>query len=445
LGQRRSNNSRFELFFLRSKAILAGKFSLIFYYHKLNRYSFNALAGALDCDADLAGTPISLPKTEDELLAAVASAVAGHKSAIVALSIMTSQYGDMRRLIELLRSRYGSAIKILAGGPHVVPNPGAILRQGADIAFQGEAEVAFPHVLKRTLEGNEPAGIPGVAFRRGGYEVLDSPAQPVNIEAFPSFSPKRGMFGPIEITRGCPFACSFCQTSHIFGAHPRHRSISAIVRQAAALQSKRRKVVRLLSPNAFSYGSRDGRQLNLPALNEMLAALRETVSKSGKIIFGYFPSEVRPEHVTPDTLELLKRYSDNDEIVIGAQSGSARMLKACRRFHSVADIITAVACARQFGYKVIVDFILGLPGETEQDGRETAEMMLELGRMGARIHPHAFVPLPQTGFAAEHPGRIFPDIIRALQTLQPKHGVYGNWIDQRRLADRICRFREEVP
>lgn len=441
----RVDNPRSGLIFPMGKVTLTGNFSLLFYYHKLNRYSFNALAGALDCDADLAEIPIGLPKTEDELMAAVAASAASCESTIVAFSIMTSQSGETRRLIGLFRSMYGSNVKILAGGPHVVANPRAILRQGADFAFQGEAEETFPHVLKRVLEGKDPESISGVAFRVDDSDIQGSPARPVNIEAFPSFSPKRGMFGPIEITRGCPFACNFCQTSHIFGAKPRHRSISSIVRQAAALQSKHRKVVRLLSPNAFSYGSRDGKQLNLAAMNDMLAALRETVTSHGKIIFGYFPSEVRPEHVTTDTLELLKRYTNNDEIVIGAQSGSSRMLKACHRSHSVEDILTAVARARQLKYKVIVDFILGFPEETEQDACETAKVMLELGRMGARIHPHAFVPLPQTRFAAEHPGKIFPEVIRVLQTLRENHKVYGDWIEQRCLADQVCSLRTFEP
>jgi len=438
----RLSTTRSGLTFIMCDANLTDRLSLVFYYHKLNRYSFNALAGALDCREDTAQTVISLPKTENELMAAVAALAVSRQCIIVAFSIMTSQYDEMRRLIGLLRSKYGSAVKILAGGPHAVSNSQAILRQGADIAFTGEAEDAFPEVLRRMLERKDCTGIPGVAFGTENNEIFESPARPVNIEAFPSFSPKRGMFGPIEITRGCPFACSFCQTSHIFGTKPRHRSVSSIVRQATSLQSKHRKVIRLLSPNAFSYGSPDGKHVNLAAMTEMLAALRETISDRGKIIFGYFPSEVRPEHVTPETLELLKVYSDNDEIVIGAQSGSGRMLKMCHRSHSVEDILAAVVHARQFKYKVIVDFILGLPGEMEQDAIETAKVMLELGRMGARIHPHAFVPLPQTGFAAEHPGKIYPAVIRALQTLQINRGVYGDWVNQRRLADQICKSRE---
>jgi B12-binding domain/radical SAM domain protein len=234
------------------------------------------------------------------------------------------------------------------------------------------------------------------------------------------------MFGPIEITRGCVFACRFCQTSHIFGAGLRHRSVDKIVRQAESLRSINRKVVRLLSPNAFSYGSSDGRNLNLDAVRDLLAALRESLPADGRIIFAHFPSEARPEHVTRDTLSLLDEFADNDEIVIGAQSGSARMLEACGRAHTVEDVISAVACARKHGYKIIVDFMFGLPGETDADRREGLSVMKEIVGMGARIHPHIFAPLPQTAYANAPPGGVSPFFLDAINEFRGLGAIYGN-------------------
>ena len=199
-----------------------------------------------------------------------------------------------------------------------------------------------------------------------------------------------------------------------------------IVRQARTLRSRNRKVVRLLSPNAFSYGSADGRQLNIGAMRDLLAALREAVPPDGRIIFGYFPSEVRPEHVTPETLGLLRQYADNDEIVIGAQSGSRHMLEACRRSHTAEAVLTAVSLARKSGYKVIVDFIFGLPGETAEDIRETVSIIEELSRLGARIHPHTFMPLPQTAFGSAPAGTISPEIVRLLERLEQRRALYGH-------------------
>jgi B12-binding domain/radical SAM domain protein len=402
------------------------RFPLVFYYHRFNRYSFNALAATLDSRPELRGWPVSLPKTEEEFLPAVDSALARHDHAGVAFSLLTRQCGEMQCLVRKLRSRYGPRVIILAGGPHATAYARDVVLSGADIVFRGEAEESFPNVLHRLSCGRPYADIEGIAFRLEEEVVVTPRTGPVDINAYPSFAPLRGMFGPIEITRGCPFACSFCQTSHIFGVRPRHRTIDRIVNQAATLRSRGRRVVRLLSPNAFSYGSIDGKQLNLPAMDEMLAALRETITPAGRIIYGYFPSEVRPEHVNRDTMELVRKYADNDEIVIGAQSGSERMLEACHRSHSVGDVLAAVSLARKFGYKVIVDFIVGLPGEQQQDVKDTVSVLHQLWRMGARIHVHPFAPLPQTAWAAQHPGAIAPEIRHILADMKTKRAIYGD-------------------
>jgi B12-binding domain/radical SAM domain protein len=399
---------------------------LIFYYHRLNTYSFNALAGAIDEDDALSDLQIALPTTDERLQTVTADILKQQKRAILALSILTCQFEEIQLLVRWVRNNFGERVTILAGGPHATACAREVLESGIDIVFPGEAEAAFPAVLNHIGLGQDFRDIPGIAFLKDGEVVVRPQAQAVDLDSFFSFSPKRGMFGPIEMTRGCTFACRYCQTSYIFGASPRHRSVESIVRQAAALRSGNRKVVRLLSPNAFSYGSPDGRQLNLDAMRRLLAALREAVGKSGRIIFAHFPSEARPEHVTPDTLSLMQEFADNDEIVIGAQSGSPRMLEACNRAHTVEDVLAAVSLARKYGYKLIVDFIFGLPGERAADLRETLKVMEEIVRLGARIHAHLFAPLPQTPFSKEQPGRIDPAVMNALEKLKAQQGIYEN-------------------
>jgi B12-binding domain/radical SAM domain protein len=387
-------------------------FPLIFFYHKLNCYSFNALAGALDANPDLSDLQVDIALNADQLLDFAAANVSRCGHTVAAFSILTCQFEEITCIIRRLREDFGTRVTVLAGGPHVTACPEEVLRAGVDIVFRGEAEITFPELLRNVFLGREPQNI-------------QIPAAQVDLDSFHSFSPKRGMFGPIEITRGCAFACSYCQTSHIFGTRLRHRSIPGILRQAAALRSVNRKVVRLLSPNAFSYGSPDGRQINFSAIRELLATLRSGLDANAKIIFGHFPSEVRPEHVTPETLQLLKEFADNDEIVIGAQSGSPRMLDICHRSHDADSILKAVTAARQYGYKTIVDFIFGLPGETASDLHQTLSIIEELVGLGARIHPHIFAPLPQTAFSREVPGHLSSEVLDALRRFKSMRGVYG--------------------
>jgi radical SAM superfamily enzyme YgiQ (UPF0313 family) len=71
-----------------------------------------------------------------------------------------------------------------------------------------------------------------------------------------------------------------------------------------------------------------------------------------------------------------------------------------------------------------VDFIFGLPGETQSDLKETLKAMEEVVRLGARIHPHIFAPLPQTPFAGSQPGIISPQVAKALEELKSRRGIY---------------------
>lgn len=384
---------------------------LIFYYHRLNCYSFNALAGAIDANPEFRDLTVDLALSSEQLVGYASTRIAGHGRAIAALSILTCQFEEMQKLIKQLKSSFGQGIIILAGGPHPTACPDEILDSGADIVFRGESEISFPEVLKQLFAGKMP-------------EPVQTQTEQILLDRFCSFSPKRGMFGPIEITRGCAFACNYCQTSRIFGTQLRHKSIPAIMQQAEALRSVNRKVVRLLSPNAFSYGSPDGREMNPSSMRELLSTLRATLAKNTKIIFAHFPSEVRPEHVVPETLDLVKEFADNDEIVIGAQSGSERMLEACHRAHDVASVLRAVRLARKYGFKIIVDFIFGLPGETPKDLAETLRAMEEIVRLGARIHPHIFAPLPQTPFENAETGKLTPPVLAALERFKKKNGIY---------------------
>jgi len=60
----------------------------------------------------------------------------------------------------------------------------------------------------------------------------------VCLDEHPPFDSRR-LCGPIEITRGCPHACAYCQTPRLFGHTVRHRSIPSIVEAAGAYRDVR--------------------------------------------------------------------------------------------------------------------------------------------------------------------------------------------------------------
>ncbi len=163
--------------------------------------------------------------------------------------------------------------------------------------------------------------------------------------------------------------------------------------------------MRFVTPNAFGYGSPNGKTIDLAKVEELLVALGQLVPRE-RIYFGTFPSEVRPESVTKEALDLLRRHAANDSLLFGAQTGSPRLLAALHRGHTVEDVYRATLLTLDAGLQPIIDFIFGLPGEAAEDIRATMRVITDLT---AWVHHHSqtFMPLPGTPFADAKPER-FP-------------------------------------
>ncbi|HBE88134.1 MAG TPA: TIGR04013 family B12-binding domain/radical SAM domain-containing protein, partial [Elusimicrobia bacterium] len=299
---------------------------------------------------------------------------------------------------------------------------GGTLEAGFDFVFRGEAELTLPAFVRALGGGETPDG-----------RVIAA-SSPADLDAFPPGSLRWGRFSPVEITRGCPYACAYCQTSFLFGAKQRHRSVDKVRGWLESMSALEMRDHRFISPDAFSYGSPDGRKLNLTALEDLLRSAREAAGPGGRLFFGSFPSEVRPDHVTPETIMLLKAYADNRALVIGAQTGSDRLLEKLGRGHDAAAVLKAARLCASNSVRPVVDFIFGLPGETPADEEATITLIEALLPLGARVHAHSFMPLPGTPLAGSEPPAITPRTRRFISSLTSTGRAFGPWENQERAA-----------
>ncbi len=425
------------------------KICLIFYYTKENRYSFNVLLGALETFWEkgmLPQIPVIFFKEGKDPNAILGQIYREYELLCLCFSFFTTQIFQIFPLVKSLRKEFPQDKLILvAGGPHATGDPLGTLLAGFDYVFLSEAEITFPLFLKYLLEGKEITQLKGLGYLQDGKFVSTGRGYPVDLNEFPPLAIKSRRFNPLEITRGCPFACSYCQTSQIFGTKVRHRSPERVFFYVEKLLSYGLKDFRFITPNAFSYLSPDGKRVNLEDLRNFLRELKALVDKKGgRVFFGTFPSEVRPEHTTEETVALVKEYCANQSLIIGAQSGSERILKLCRRGHSTEDVEKAVKTCLKFGITPKVDFIFGLPYEKEEDIKETIAFMRKLAKLGAVIHAHTFMPLPQTPFQNKRAGRISRQLYELIQELLPKGKLFGAWQKQMELATKIETYLKEI-
>ncbi|NTW25484.1 MAG: radical SAM protein, partial [Lentimicrobium sp.] len=94
----------------------------------------------------------------------------------------------------------------------------------------------------------------------------------------------------------------------------------------------------------------------------------------------------RPDYINPEALSLLKRYGVTT-IELGAQSLDDAVLKLSGRGHTVDDVEKASAMILSAGFKLGLQMMTGLPGDTPEKSLQTARRFIELGAFCTRIYP----------------------------------------------------------
>lgn len=406
---------------------------LLLHYRKVARHALNVLLGAVELNAATSGVPCTPVEGVPALVRALDGALASRRRPVVAWSFYTAGFAGAAAELRAVREQSGPGALHLAGGPHASAAPEEVLRAGFDLVVVGEGEETFPALLERLEAGVDVGELPGLAWLEEGRLRRTARAGPVDLDAFPPCAPRARRIGPLEITRGCPWACRFCQTPFLFRARLRHRSLREVRRWVRFHREIATRDLRFLSPSALSWGA-PGDGCDVDAVEALLATAREEAGPDRRIFFGSFPSELRPEHVSARALALVRRYCDNRTVIVGAQSGSARMLSAIRRGHGVEEVLRAVALCREAGLEASVDVILGLPGEEEEDRAATRSLLEQVAALGGRVHAHAFMPLPGSPWAAEQPGRIDPATRELLARLEASGAGHGQWRAQQARA-----------
>ncbi len=400
------------------------------YYNALNKYSFNALLGSLE-ETDIFNK-IKIHLIYDKKQFKDIEKFKQENN-IFLFSSFTFQYKNIKKIAKNLKKIFKNSIFII-GGPHATGAPKQVLKT-FDIACMFECEKTIEELIKSFIE-NDFKNLEHLKKIKNLYIKSDDKyiftgKETIDLNDFIPFFIKEKKFTPIEISRGCPYACKYCQTPQIFSTHMKHRNIDTVI-SLIKLANKYVdfKDIRFITPDAFAYMSNDGKTVNLSAIKDLLKYITR-IKPDANIYLGTFPSEIRPEHVSKEALLILKKYTKNKNIIIGAQSGSNTILSFINRQHTREQVLRAVSIASELDYLVNIDFIFGFPFENEKTEQETIDFIKLLLKFKIRIHAHFFMPLPGTAFSHLKPKPIGKNLENFLNKLLAKGIVYGNLEQQK--------------
>ncbi len=384
---------------------------LIFRLTDNNRYSFIPLFHAIYNYN---------PKIEFEIFDGSIEDLKLEGRSVIFYSFTTMEAETVLRELNYIRRNYPTTLAI-AGGCHVSALPSWAIEVGFDAVVVGEGELVFESVLRDLSEGELRRRI--YYGRRPGsidYSFIGSP-----------------YVAPIEIVRGCPYGCKFCQVSYLFGRKERYRSLSSVINEAKIVVERGRRFVRFIAPNALSYYSR-GKVPNVEVLRELFVRLRDVGVE--EIYFGSFPSEIRPDYVNEEAVRLLREFVSNRNVVIGVQSASDELLARLNRGHDVGSVLRTIELFDSYDFEVTLDFLFGLPEESEDDLKVTLEFMEKVLKLyKVNIRAHHFIPLPMTPYESSEPKDLPKWFTTRLADLAKSGRVKGYWHRQREEGKRVWK------
>jgi tRNA-2-methylthio-N6-dimethylallyladenosine synthase len=222
----------------------------------------------------------------------------------------------------------------------------------------------------------------------------------------------RGVSAFVTVQEGCDKFCTFCVVPYTRGAET-SRPVAGIVAEVARLADAGVREVTLIGQNVNAYHGEgpDGRDWTFGRLLHRLAdvpgiaRLRYTTSHPCDMD----DSLIAAHRDLPALMPLLH---------LPVQSGSDRILAAMNRRHTVADYLAVVERVREVRPDLALtsDFIVGFPGETEDDFRATLALVEEVGFASAFTFKYSPRPgTPAAEMAEQVADEVKSDRLRRLQ------------------------------
>ncbi len=267
--------------------------------------------------------------------------------------------------------------KIILGGPDVRYNLADYLDAGAEVVVIGEGEETMRELVEAIQSNQGLQEVDGIAFMQSGSLVQTqerSRIRPVDDLPFPNrhkidiqkyldtWKTYHGMQSmTVSTQRGCPYTCTWCSTA-VYGQSYRRRSPAKVVEELKHLKETYHPDSVWFVDDVFTVS------------HKWLTGFAAEVQKQDAII--PFECISRADRLNEEVIDLLKA-AGCFRIWIGAESGSQKIIDLMDRRVDVNQVRDMIRLTRQKGMEAGTFIMLGYPGETEADIKETVKHLKE--------------------------------------------------------------------
>jgi len=262
--------------------------------------------------------------------------------------------------------------KIVLGGPDVTYNVENYLNAGADYIIIGEGEVTMLELAETLARKKSVKNIDGLAYYdEKGVMVQARPRTLLkNIDELPipnrdaldvsqylkAWKEHHGLSAlNVSTQRGCPYTCKWCSTA-VYGQSYRRRSPDHVILELKEIKEKYKPDSIWFVDDVFTVS------------HKWLSEMADAMDKNN--IHIPFECISRADRMNAWVIKTLKKMGCF-RVWIGAESGSQKVIDAMNRRVTVEKVREMIQETRKQGIEAGTFIMLGYPGETEDDIKET--------------------------------------------------------------------------
>jgi len=325
---------------------------------------------------------------------------------VLGFSSICSSYPLTIRIAEQMKRRR-PGVPIIFGGPQasVVDVPTMKAYPFVDVIVRGEAEETLPALIAAIASGATPSGIDGITYRDGD-KIIRAPNAPViadldaiPLPAFHLYPELRDChYVPLELGRGCPFACSFCSTNDFFRRKFRLKSPETVIAQMRLVRDTYGITTFDLIHDMFTVD------------RKRVLAFCEAVIATGEQF--YWNCSARTDCIDEEMIATMARAGCK-AIFFGIETGSARLQTIVKKNIDLDEASARIEATDRHQITTAVSLITGFPDETMDDLRDTVHFFVDSLRFDfAEPQLHILAPLAETPLESHHRKQlVFDDIL----------------------------------
>ena len=305
------------------------------------------------------------------------------KPDLIGISMLSSMFRNHYKLAEKLKGWFPN-VTIIAGGPHISTFRDQVLTGCSAIDYLATLEGEQTMVeLCKGVPMNEVKGLMFVTHDGIQYTGDRPFISELDSLPFPTYD-KFDKYDEVSInlttSRGCPYACIYCPVKTTIGQKLRVRSAKNIVDEVEYWYKRGYRKFCFVDDNFTFYRDRVFR-------------FCEEVDSRGLQIEMNFGNGIRADKVDRALLERMKS-SGLTRVAFGVEAGTDRILKNIKKGETLKDITEAIEMACDIGLDVALFFLIGSPGETEEDVKESFKLSQKYRISDVRFYN--LVPFPGT-------------------------------------------------